>query len=438
MMKKLIRLLKEPNLAAKYILNKISLLIKNDEFYLKLKFKVNMGYWPNLNNPKTFNEKLQWLKLHDRKVEYTTLVDKYAVKQYVTQLIGKEYVIPTLGVWDSPDDIDFNSLPNQFVLKCTHDSGGLCICKDKSKLNIAQVKERLHVALKHDYYYLNREWPYTHVQRKIIAEKLLETENVDIFVKQPDYKFYCFNGEPKYCQVVHDCNTKEIYDMNWGRHEFVGFDSSIISIARPKHLDEMADICCHVAKNIPFARVDLYKIKDDNKYLGEIFSYSIEEKREVQSDTWNKLLGDMINLEGVSVGHFIAHENGDVFPLTDEIKDYKFFCFKGKVHCFKVDFNRFTKHQANYYTPDGTLLKFGEIVCPPDYEHIEIMPSNLNKMIILAEKLSEGKVFMRVDFYNVNGRIYFGELTFFPAGGIGAFTNNEADEYLGSLMDIKN
>lgn len=435
MIKKIIKLIKKPNLIAKYVINKVSPFIRNDEIYLKLKFKVNMGYWPDLSNPKTFNEKLQWLKLYDRKPEYTTMVDKFAVKQYVAQLIGIEYVIPTLGIWDSPDDIDFNSLPNQFVLKCTHDSGGLCICKDKSKLNIEQVKERLRIALKHDYYSLNREWPYKHVQKKIIAEKLLETENVDLFVKLPDYKFYCFNGEPKFCQVVTDCNTKDIYDLNWVRQEFIGFGSSVISIARPKHLDVMANLCCQVVKNIPFARVDLY-IKD-NKYCGEIFSYLVKVNREVTSDILNKQLCDMINLEGISRGYFNTNENGDIFPYTDEIKDYKFFCFNGKVHCFKIDFNRFTKHQANYYTPDGTLLKFGEIVCPPDYEHIEIMPSNLNKMIILAEKLSEGKAFMRVDFYNVNGHIYFGELTFFPAGGIGAFTNNKADEYLGSLIDIK-
>ena len=140
-----------------------------DKVFLKMYYPVMMNEELDLKNPKTFNQKLQWLKLYDRKPEYTTMVDKYAVKEYVADKIGKEYIIPTLGVWDNFDDIDFDSLPNQFVLKCTHDSGGLVICRDKSKLDIPIAKKKINMSLKHDYFYNGREWPYKNVPHRIIA-----------------------------------------------------------------------------------------------------------------------------------------------------------------------------------------------------------------------------------------------------------------------------
>lgn len=308
MIKKLIKIFLKPSLVVLYLIDKLSPLIKNDEFYIKLKFWINMGYWLNLNSPKTFNEKLQWLKLYDRNPEYSIMVDKYAVKQYVAERIGEKYIIPTLGVWNSPDDIDFSSLPNQFVLKCTHDSGGLCICKDKSKFDIEYSKKRLRKSLKHNYYYLNREWPYKYVVKRIIAEKLLVSKGIDAPNDLPDYKFYCFNGEPRYCQVIRDRNSKEsidFYDMDWVLQEFVGLNpvarNGLIPVARPKQLSVMVDICRKLAKGILFVRIDLYVV-DKRVYFGEITFYPAGGIGVFTPGKWNKILGDMIDIEGCNMG----------------------------------------------------------------------------------------------------------------------------------------
>lgn len=160
-----------------YILNNKKIITLPDKAFIKLKYKDKFGKKINLNNPQTFNEKLQWLKLYDRNPEYTKMVDKYEVKKYVASIIGEEYIIPTLGVWNKFEDIDFNKLPDQFVLKCTHDSGGLVICKDKSKLDINEAKKKIEKSLKINYYYLSREWPYKNVKPQIIAEKYMVDES---------------------------------------------------------------------------------------------------------------------------------------------------------------------------------------------------------------------------------------------------------------------
>lgn len=268
----------------------------NPEQFLKKKFQVRIGYPLNLKNPETFNEKLQWLKLYNHKPEYTTMVDKLAVKKYVSDKIGKQYIIPTLGVWDRFEDIDFDKLPNQFVLKCTHDSGGLVICKDKSKFNFHEAKKKIKRSLKKNYYYSGFEWPYKNVLPRIIAEK------------------------------------------------------------------------------------------------------------------------------------YMVDESGY------ELKDYKFFCFNGHVKLFKIDFDRSTEHRANYYSVDGDFLPFGEAVCPPQPKRKLLMPSNREKMILFAEQFAEGIPFLRVDFYEIQGKLYFGELTFFPASGFGRFIPGEWDQKLGQWI----
>ena len=160
----------------------------SDEQYLKLKYKNVFGRDLDLENPKTFNEKLQWLKLHNRKPEYTVMADKYLAKKYIASKIGDEYVVPLIGVWDNPEDIDFNTLPDQFVLKCNHNSGtGMYICVDKSKMNIVAVKKELDKGLKENYYIQNREWPYKNIPRKIIAEKFLKDVDDECLT---DYKFF--------------------------------------------------------------------------------------------------------------------------------------------------------------------------------------------------------------------------------------------------------
>ena len=188
-----------------------------DKTYLKMIYRLHMNKKLDLKNPKTMNEKLQWLKLYNREPKYTTMVDKYAVREYIKDILGEEYLIPLLGVWDDPEEIDFASLPDQFVLKCNHNSGlGMCICKDKSKLDIAKVKAGLKKGLKQNYYKPGREWPYKNIKRRIIAEKYMtDDEGATDFT---DYKFYCFNG---YVDCVLGC-----YERSTGKPKFYFFDKN--------------------------------------------------------------------------------------------------------------------------------------------------------------------------------------------------------------------
>lgn len=269
----------------------------SDKQYLSIKYRMHFGYWMNWKSPKTFNEKLQWLKIFDRQSRYIPLVDKYEVKKDVSHIIGEDYIIPTYGVWDTFDDIDFSELPNQFVLKCTHDSGSIIICKDIDNFDKQKAKTILSDALKREYYWDGREWIYKETQPRIIAEE------------------------------------------------------------------------------------------------------------------------------------FIQDSNG-------ELNDFKFFCFNGIAKLFKIDFDRYTDHHANYYDRNLSLLPFGEADYPPVPSKKLEIPKNIGEMFSLAEKLAKDIPFVRVDFYNVDGKIYFGEMTFYPAGGMGKFTTAEADELLGSWIDI--
>lgn len=302
-----IKAIKDPFWMFAAIVRRLSPFIKNDALYLKVLFFFEMrGKILHLKNPKSFNEKLQWLKIYDYKPEYTKLVDKLAVKNYVESRVGDEYIIPTLAVWDSVADIDWDLLPNQFVLKTTHGGGGcgVIVCSDKTKLDKIKAKNKLKKSMRTNAGQTYREKPYLSVPRKIIAEK----------------------------------------------------------------------------------------------YIAD------------------QVIGNSEN--------------------SADLRDYKFFCFNGKVKFFKIDFGRFVEHHANYYSPNGDLLPFGEVAYKPDPNHVENMPSNLSEMIRLAETLSANYKFLRVDLYNVNGKIYFGELTFYPAAGMGAFIPEEWDEKLGNMLAL--
>lgn len=271
--------------------------IVSDKTYLKYMYRVHFGKKLNLKDPKTFNEKLNWLKLYNRDPKQIKLVDKYEVKKYIADTIGEEYVIPTLGVYDSFDEIDFDALPERFVLKCTHDSGSTVICRDKAKFDVEAARKKLTRKLGMNLFWHGREWPYKVVKPRIIAET------------------------------------------------YITFDG-------------------------------------------------------------------------------------------DAPEDYKFFCFDGDVKCFKVDYDRFKGHRANYYTPDGELMRFGEVVCLPDFERDIKMPKMKDEMISLAKRLSVGHPFLRVDFYELDKKIYFGELTFYPASGFGPFTPEEWDTKLGEWIKL--
>lgn len=250
-----------------------------DELYLKVMFRKAMGYWMDFNNPMTFSEKLQWLKLYDHNPLYTIMVDKFKAKEYVRNLIGEKYIIPTLGVWSSFDDIDFDRLPNQFVLKCTHDSGGLIVCKDKSRFNKFRAKQKLEACLKSKFYRLNREWPYKNVPPRIIAEKYME----DAETKElRDYKFFCFDGVVKSMFIASDrqsdCgDTKfDFFDDDFNHLDFLqGHPNANQIPAKPICFEEMKLLAAKLSQGIPHVRVDLYEM-NGQVYFGELtfFHYS--------------------------------------------------------------------------------------------------------------------------------------------------------------------
>ena len=275
----------------------------SDEAFLKRKFKLRMGYELDLDNPKTFNEKLQWLKLHDRDPLYTKLVDKYEVRKYIAEKIGEEYLIPLVGgPWNSPDEIDFDALPDQFVLKCTHDSGGVIICKDKSKLDILAAKEKLAKRLKRNYYWTNREWPYKDVPPRIIAEKYMEDETGEL----RDFKVFCFNGTPELVQVDYARfadHQRNIYSTDWKLTEFSSLyrSNADVDIPRPQNLEEMLAIAAKLSKNMTEIRIDMYSISG-RTYIGEITFFHEYGFGKISPEEWDGILGARIELPGKSKG----------------------------------------------------------------------------------------------------------------------------------------
>lgn len=278
-----------------------------DKLYISLRYRCQMGYWVNWKHPKTFTEKLQWLKVYNHRPEYTMMVDKYAVKQYVADRIGWQHIIPTLGVWDKAEDINWDTLPKQFVLKTTHGggSGGVVLCKDKMTFdkNVAIVK--LNKSMSSDIYSALREWPYKNVKRQVIAEKFMIPNDKlnDPTYDLTDYKFFCFNGVPKFCQVIrdrHTCESIDFYDMAWNHQGFVGLNpvarNGITPVARPEHFDEMKGICKTLSANVPFLRVDLYEI-NGNVYFGELTFYPASGFGHFTPPEWNKRLGELIQLD---------------------------------------------------------------------------------------------------------------------------------------------
>lgn len=276
--------------------------IKNllpDIIYLKLLFRRRMGKKLNLKNPITFNEKLQWLKLYDRNPEYTKMVDKYKVREYIANTIGEQYLVPLLGVYNNFDEIDFSKLPNQFVLKCTHDSGGLVICKDKDNFDIKQAKKKINNSLEQNYYYRAREWPYKNVAPKVICEKYME-EKSGIDLK--DFKFMCFNGVVKCIFVCSNRNSEnglniDIYDENWDLMPFgrPQYPNSGIKIEKPMNFEKMIKISEKLSENIPFLRVDFYEI-NGNLFFGELTLYPGAGFEKFQPEEYDEILGSWIEL----------------------------------------------------------------------------------------------------------------------------------------------
>ena len=249
-----------------------------DDEYIRRLFKARFGFELDLDNPQTFNEKLQWLKLYDRKPEYTTMVDKYAAKQWVADRVGEEYIIPTLGVWENFDEIDFDSLPEQFVLKCTHDSGGVVIVRDKSQFDKKSARKKLNKCLRRNFYYKGREWPYKNVLPRIIAEQYMEDSATKTL---NDYKLQCFAGKFDNIFVAEGRYSERgvryhYFDREWNYLPYCPYDDiniSELNNLRPKCYEEMISIAERLSKGLPELRVDLYEI-NGRVCFGEMTFYS--------------------------------------------------------------------------------------------------------------------------------------------------------------------
>ncbi len=280
------------------ILLSISRLVP-DRLYVKMKFRRSFHRPLNLKNPKTYNEKLQWLKLYDRNPIYIQLVDKYEAKQYIRDRVGEQYVVKTLGVWDTFDAIDFSSLPNQFVLKCTHDCGGLVICKDKKSLDLAESRSKINSSLKTNYYLTCREWPYKNVKRRIIAEEYLENSAVG---ELRDYKFFCFNGEVKALFVASSRQNEteetkfDFFDTDYRHLPIInGHPNSPTLPERPKKLDEMIRLAEILSRGFPHIRCDFYEI-GDKVYVGELTLYHWGGLVPFEPQEWDERFGSWIRL----------------------------------------------------------------------------------------------------------------------------------------------
>ncbi len=272
----------------------------DDETFIYHKFVQRVGCAPDLENPKTFNEKLQFLKLHDRKPIYSQMVDKLEAKKYVSKIIGEEYVIPTIGSWKSVDDIDIESLPNEFVIKCNHDSGSVFVCKDKSSFDWETLKEKYERGLGINYYWQSREWPYKNVVPRIFAEQFVSDSANDVL---PVYKFFCFSGKPVLLQAIQNDKTKDecidYYDISWNKLDIKqNFPNCKYEMKRPNTLDEMVRLASLLSGNIPFVRVDFFEV-DGHVYFSEFTFFSDSGFERFHPDEWDSKLGELINIERI-------------------------------------------------------------------------------------------------------------------------------------------
>ena len=298
--KTFIKLLKMPIKLIPPLANKGMLNWMPDKIFLKLMYKSRMGKSLNLDNPRSFSEKLQWLKLYDRKPWYSRLVDKYEVRSYIEETIGKEYLIPLYGVWDDPDEIDFDGLPDQFVLKCTHDSGSVIICQDKTKLDKNKAKKKLKRAQRFNFYYCSREWPYKNVKPRIIAEKYMA--NNGSTTELSDYKWFCFDGIAKVMFVVTDRHTPGVgtkmnyFDMEFRHLPFTnGAPNATHIIEKPANFELMRELAERISKGLPHVRVDFYEA-DGRVYFGEITFFDGCGMTPFEPDEWDDILGSWIQL----------------------------------------------------------------------------------------------------------------------------------------------
>lgn len=274
----------------------------SDQKFLDLCFDYYLGKKINWKNPQTYNEKLQWLKIYDRQDSYTKMVDKYEAKEYVKNIIGEEYIIPTIGIYDKFENIDFEKLPQQFVMKCTHDSGGLVICKDKSKLNLKEAKRKINQCLKVNYFNCWKEWPYKNVKPRIIIEKYMTNDDSDGI---NDYKFFCFNGKVKLLFIATDrVNENEetkfdFYDENFNHLPIKnGHPNALVPPSKPLNFEKMKELAEILSKDIPHLRVDFYEI-NGKIYFGELTFSHWAGMVPFEPEEYDLILGNWIDISNI-------------------------------------------------------------------------------------------------------------------------------------------
>ncbi len=274
----------------------------SDQKFLDLCFDYYLGKKINWKNPQTYNEKLQWLKIYDRQDRYTKMVDKYEAKEYVKNIIGEEYIIPTIGIYDKFENIDFEKLPQQFVMKCTHDSGGLVICKDKSKLNLKEAKRKINQCLKVNYFNCWKEWPYKNVKPRIIIEKYMTNDDSDGI---NDYKFFCFNGKVKLLFIATDrVNENEetkfdFYDENFNHLPIKnGHPNALVPPSKPLNFEKMKELAEILSKDIPHLRVDFYEI-NGKIYFGELTFSHWAGMVPFEPEEYDLILGNWIDISSI-------------------------------------------------------------------------------------------------------------------------------------------
>ena len=276
----------------------------SDENYIRLLYRAGVGKRLNLKEPKTFNEKVQWLKLHDRRPLYVQLVDKYEVRQHITEKIGKQYLIPLLGgPWNSFDEIDFDALPDQFVLKCTHDSGGVVICRDKVSFDVKAARRKIEKHLKQNFFWAGREWPYKSVKPRIIAEKYMEDTATS---ELRDYKFFCFNGVPKALfiaterQSIGEDTKFDFFDMDYNHLDIRnGHPNATVPPVQPFCFEEMKRLAAILSEGIPQVRVDFYEV-NRVVYFGELTLSHWSGAVPFEPEKWDRIFGDWIDLTKIS------------------------------------------------------------------------------------------------------------------------------------------
>lgn len=421
-----------------------------DKPYLSLRYRCQMGHWIDWKNPKTFTEKLQWLKVYDFKPEYTMMVDKLAVKDYVAERIGRDYIIPTLGVWDRVEEIDWDSLPNQFVLKTTHGGGGcgVVVCPDKAHFDKEKAISKLEASMRSNAGRSYREKPYLNVPRRIIAEKFMaeRKDSVSSIVSDlTDYKFYCFKGVPKLIMVANGRSTGDkrfgYYDPKWNAVDIKwGAPKPDVDFTKPDNLDEMLSIASKLSSDLSHARIDLYNI-DTHVYFGEITFYDGSGFERIDPQSYDEYLGGMLTLPltgGVKlfvINNRIIRLEQDV--LFYDLNDYKFFCFNGEPKYCQVIRDRHINETIDFYDMEWNHMPFVGLnpIAKNGATPVE-KPANLGVMKDICCRLSKDLKFSRIDLYLIDEKVYFGEITFYPAAGLGKFTPTEWNEHMGRLIKL--